>query len=582
MIEKTTEQFMLEQTPGLWHKVDMVTNGSAETVTRIPMLSRSASAPVIAVVDDRATNRAVLGRLAASLSPRVQVRPFDNPVDALEWMASADVDLIITDFKMPTMNGADFIRQLRAFPNCYDVPVVVVTVYEERDLRYKALDAGATDFLISPLDHREFRARVSNLLMLRQQQEIIRRRAASLEERLQLTNQMRADENRLSSMKINAIVDALPAVVTVRTGEGVLELANRVCRQMFGPEMQIVGRTWNELRGFVDGRDHALYDERIRRGEVGCTFEEEMCDAEGRRAVFMTSKVPLRFEADADAHILTISWDITDRIQAEQQLMAAKTAAELANHSKNEFLANTSHELRTPLNAIIGFAEIIASELLGPIGNDRYQEYSKDIVGSARLLLQLIDDILDISQLEGGRLTLNEAWIDVGEVVASIANSFSLKSSETQTTLELEIQDDLVLFADERRLKQILNNLLSNAFKFTAPDGSVRLAIQRDPADASISLCVSDTGVGIADRDMATALARFGRVGHSKLAAPPGTGLGLPLVKELVELHNGTLTIDSEVGVGTRVQVTFPPDRSLWQPDKAQPDRPAVAKPGAD
>ncbi|MEZ5666639.1 MAG: ATP-binding protein [Alphaproteobacteria bacterium] len=528
------------------------------------MLSRSASAPVIAVVDDRATNRAVLGRLAASLSPRVQVRPFDNPVDALEWMATSDVDLVITDFKMPAMNGADFIRRLRSLPKCYDVPVVVVTVYEERELRYKALDAGATDFLISPLDHREFRARVSNLLMLRQQQEIIRRRAASLEERLQLTNQLRADEHRLSSIKINAIVDALPAIVTVRTGNGVIVLANKACRNLFGRDIQIVGRSWNDLRALIDGSDHSLYDERIRRGELGCSFEEEMVDAGGRRAVFMTSKVPLKIEPESEVHILTVSWDITDRKQAEHQLLAAKTAAEAANRSKNEFLANTSHELRTPLNAIIGFAEIIASELLGPIGNKRYQEYSRDVVGSARLLLQLIDDILDISQLEGGRLSLNESWVHLGDVVAAVAGGFALKADETQIALELDVEEGLMLFGDERRLKQILNNLLSNAFKFTPPDGRVTLRIARDAATSGVVLSVVDTGVGIAERDLGTAMARFGRIGHADLAAAPGTGLGLPLAKELVELHGGTLTIESEVGVGTQIRIEFPPDRGLW------------------
>ena len=550
----------------------MSANGSAKTVTRIPMLSRSASAPVIAVVDDRATNRAVLGRLAASLSPRVQVRPFDNPVDALDWVSTSEVDLIITDFKMPSMNGADFIRRIRGLPNCYDVPVVVVTVYEERELRYKALDAGATDFLISPLDHREFRARVSNLLMLRQQQEIIRRRAASLEERLQLTNQMRADEHRLSNIKLNTIIDALPALVTVRTSGGVIVLANKACREVFGRESQVVGRSWNELRGLVDGIDHSLYDERIKRGEPGCTFEEEMTDAGGRRAVFMTSKVPLRIEPDSDAHILTVSSEITDRKLAEQQLVAAKTAAEAANRSKNEFLANTSHELRTPLNAIIGFAEIIAAELLGEVGNDRYREYSRDIVGSARLLLQLIDDILDISQLEGGRLTLSESWVNVSNVVESVASAFALKAAETQIDFELDVEDGVVLYADERRLKQILNNLLSNAFKFTPPDGCIRLQIAMKGEDGAVALSVADTGVGIAERDMSTAMARFGRIGHSKLAAPPGTGLGLPLVKELVELHGGSLTIDSEVGAGTTVTVGFPPERGLWRENDSPTD----------
>lgn len=564
--------FLLDRTQSLWHNKNMATTSSAKPDPRIPMLPRSAATPVIAVVDDRATNRAVLGRLAASLSPRVQVRAFESPVAALDWVATSDVDLIITDFKMPTMDGADFIRRLRGLPQCYDVPVVVVTVYEERELRYKALDAGATDFLISPVDHREFRARVNNLLMLRQTQEIVRRRAVSLEERLQLTNQLRADEHRLSSLKINAIVDALPAVVTARTGAGVIVLANRACRALFGREAQIVGRSWSELRGLIDGADHALYDERIRRGELGITFEEEMVDAGGRRAVFMTSKVPLRIEPESEAHILTISWDITDRKQAEHQLVSAKTAAEAANRSKNEFLANTSHELRTPLNAIIGFAEIISAELLGPIGNGRYLEYSGDIVGSARLLLQLIDDILDISQLEGGRLSLSEGWVDLTDVAASVIGNYSARAQECAIELDCEVEDGLMLFGDERRMKQILNNLLSNAFKFTPPDGHVSVRIARAEANDGVVVTVSDSGVGIADRDLGTALARFGRIGHAGLAATPGTGLGLPLVKELVELHGGAFSIASEVGAGTDVRIEFPPERGLWHTPEAAAD----------
>jgi len=122
-----------------------------------------------------------------------------------------------------------------------------------------------------------------------------------------------------------------------------------------------------------------------------------------------------------------------------------------------------------------------------------------------------------------------------------------------------------MLFADERRVKQILNNLLSNAFKFTPPDGRVSVQALRVAPEASVVITVTDTGVGIAERDMSTAMARFGRVGHSKLSAPPGTGLGLPLVKELIELHGGELAIDSEVGVGTSVRISFPPDRGLWE-----------------
>ena len=130
--------------------------------------------PLIGVVDDRVTNRNILAKLASSLSEDIAVRAFAGPTSALEWATNTTPDLIITDYKMPDLDGAEFVRRFRKLPLCFDVPVIVVTVYEDRDFRYRALEAGATDFLISPVDHHEFRTRVRNLLTLRRQQEIIR------------------------------------------------------------------------------------------------------------------------------------------------------------------------------------------------------------------------------------------------------------------------------------------------------------------------------------------------------------------------------------------------------------------------
>src|ERR1700741_4577841 len=176
--------------------------------------------PLIAVVDDRVTNRSILTKLATSLGEDVTVRAFGDPRGALEWAADHFPDLGITDYKMPKLAGAEFVRHFRKLPLCFDVSVVVVTVYEDRDFRYRPLEAGATDFLLSPVDHHEFRTRVRNLLTLRRQQEIIRKRALTLEEKLVLTNRLRLEEMQESREMLSRVIDAVPAMVCATDATG--------------------------------------------------------------------------------------------------------------------------------------------------------------------------------------------------------------------------------------------------------------------------------------------------------------------------------------------------------------------------
>jgi CheY-like chemotaxis protein len=181
---------------------------------------------LIVVIDDRVTNRNILAKLASSLGNDVTVRAFDDAASALDWTTENTPDLIITDFKMPRLDGAEFIRAIRQRPQCFDVPVIVVTVYEDREFRYKALEAGASDFLISPVDHHEFRVRVQNLLTMRRQQEIIRRRALTLEEVLNLTNRLRTEEQRQSKEVLGLVIDAVPAMICVSDAQGQIAFVN--------------------------------------------------------------------------------------------------------------------------------------------------------------------------------------------------------------------------------------------------------------------------------------------------------------------------------------------------------------------
>jgi signal transduction histidine kinase len=256
--------------------------------------------------------------------------------------------------------------------------------------------------------------------------------------------------------------------------------------------------------------------------------------------------------------------DITPRRQATEAMREAKEQAELANRAKSEFLAAMSHELRTPLNAILGFSELMGSGALGPLGNPKYEEYTKDINDSGRHLLSLINDILDLSKVEAGKLDLDEEDIDVAMATNSCMVLVKERARNGGVKLLTDLLDGLpALHADKRKLKQILVNLLSNAVKFTPAGGEVTLKAWCK-ADAGYVFQVIDTGIGIALEDIPKALSPFGQVDAKLARKYEGTGLGLPLTKSLVEMHGGSLDLQSEVGVGTTVTVRFPKERIVY------------------
>jgi PAS domain S-box-containing protein len=255
--------------------------------------------------------------------------------------------------------------------------------------------------------------------------------------------------------------------------------------------------------------------------------------------------------------------DITERKKAEADLHAAMSRVESANQTKSEFLASVSHELRTPLNAIIGFSEVIKDQIFGPTDWVKYRSYAEDIYSSGQHLLALINEILDLSKVESGTAELHEEDIEVPSLVQSALKLVEHHAKTGEVALDLDIRDDLpLLWADERKLKQILVNLLANAVKFTEPGGAVTFrAWCRE--DSGFVFQVVDTGIGIAASDIPKALLQFGQIDSNLSRKYEGTGLGLPLSKALIELHGGSLDLQSQLGVGTTVTVRFPPNRLI-------------------
>ncbi len=244
-----------------------------------------------------------------------------------------------------------------------------------------------------------------------------------------------------------------------------------------------------------------------------------------------------------------------------QKYQTEKYRAEDANSAKSEFLANMSHELRTPLNAINGFSEMMVGEMFGPLGDRRYKEYSADILASGQHLLALINDILDMSKIEAGKMTLHLEALDITELAEEAARLMRNRAETAGLLIQVISADSLpVIQGDYRGLKQILLNLLSNAIKFTPQGGriTVRVAQVQGSDGLRVRISVADTGIGIAPEDIGRLARPFEQIETQHSKTQQGTGLGLALTKALVELHEGVLSIQSEPGVGTTISFTLP------------------------
>jgi len=251
---------------------------------------------------------------------------------------------------------------------------------------------------------------------------------------------------------------------------------------------------------------------------------------------------------------------LRERNRSMRQLSAAKFEADEANRGKSEFLASMSHELRTPLNAILGFSEVIKTQLFGPVGSPQYREYAEHIHKSGQHLLELINDVLDLSKINAGKMGLREEEVAISSLVY---DSLALvRGRADKITLEEKPTGNLPLIcADNRLLKQILINLLSNAIKFTPVGGTVSIGAAVTPSGIAIS--VSDTGIGMSANEISKAMSEYGQVDSKVARDHQGTGLGLPICKSLAELHGGNLEIASQPGHGTTVTLTLPASRVL-------------------
>ena len=282
---------------------------------------------------------------------------------------------------------------------------------------------------------------------------------------------------------------------------------------------------------------------------------------DGSRVYLSTSGKPVFDEGGVFQGYRGVGRDITFLVEAELRVREERDRAEAANQAKSDFLARMSHELRTPMNAILGFSQVIRDETFGPVGANHYRDYAADIHRSGEHLLSLINDLLDLSKIEAGKLELNEESLEVGRVVEDLRRLFTGTAEDAGVTVDVRVPPGLPdLLADYRALRQMVTNLLSNAIKFTGAGGRVTIAADQGE-DGGISIIVQDTGTGFDQADLDLVLSPFGRIDRPMVRTVDGSGLGLPIVKNLIELHGGTIELASQLGEGTAARLHFPPDR---------------------
>jgi PAS domain S-box-containing protein len=401
----------------------------------------------------------------------------------------------------------------------------------------------------------------------------------------------------IAEARQRAILETMADGLVVLDDRGYVETLNHNAEKMLGVDAgEALGRPLVEFVQIEDG-DQLIGDipaylnvlrevEEDHRGEFvirtrnGSSLSVEVAISEARAESQRYMVITLRDVSDRKAaeKALMESYDtlerrVLERTQAltgeirqredtEQALILAKKEAELANWAKSQFLANMSHELRTPLNCVIGFSDMLSHQYFGPIGNERYVEYANDIRMSGNHLLGVIDDILDVSKIELGEFVLEEQDIQVSEIIEACETMIEDKARLGEISIKRVIEDGVTgLHGDERRIKQALLNLVSNAVKFTNPGGYVMVEARLDEL-GGVNLIVIDTGVGIAMKDIDRILQPFSQVADSHTRGYEGTGLGLSIAKSLIELHGGVLDIESAVNMGTRVALIFPPSRT--------------------
>lgn len=375
-------------------------------------------------------------------------------------------------------------------------------------------------------------------------------------------------------MLMTSAFDASPLGIFVTDHQRRVVRVNEAFLRDYGfRRRDVMGKDFSQLYVAADRKAVQKNYKNFLRGQsqMQNRVRHEWCveNHTGKMIDVLVTTAPLHLHVDRALVVHTLV-DISEHKHVEESLRIAKEQADSANRAKSTFLAGMSHELRTPLNAILGFSELMKVETFGPLGHPKYGEYMQDIHFAATHLLEIINDVLDMSKIEAGKFELIEQSIDIVNLYQAIMRVMADRAEMSGVIAATEIQDDLTtIYADKRVLRQMIFNLVSNAIKFTPFGGEILLGARTDPETKMIHLYVTDHGPGIDPKEIARMMEPFNQ-GQTGINEGTGTGLGLPLTRSMAELHGGSLKIDSQGGGGTTATIILPPERNISDEAKSR------------
>jgi PAS domain S-box-containing protein len=461
-------------------------------------------------------------------------------------------DMILSDYSMPRFSAMAALETLKS--SGLDIPFLVISGTVGEETAIAALKGGAHDFLVK---------------------DKLARLIPAIERELRDAEARRS--RREAESRYQSLVERLPMIVYVSPVDNIhhtIYVSPQVQTILgFTPEEWLADPQFWQTRLHPNDREGVLHTvaESARTGESS-SMEYRMLARNGNEVWFHDQAVLLRDDKGQPLYWQGIKVDVSTRKQAEAEILQLNAELERrveertrelerALRAKDEFLASMSHELRTPLNAILGLSESLAENVAGPL-NEKQQRYVKTISESGSHLLSLINDILDLARIESGQVVLNITEVQLQQVCQASLRMINQLAHKKEQEVSLEIEDGIdSIWVDERRLKQILVNLLSNAVKFTPAGGKLGLKVHANRLEKRVMFTVSDNGIGISENDFTRLFRPFVQLDSSLSREAPGTGLGLALVAQMARLHGGSVSVESQPGLGSRFTVTLP-----WEP----------------
>jgi PAS domain S-box-containing protein len=456
------------------------------------------------------------------------------------------------------LSAAGGLEALFAEPE--DWPATVPGKMSERTMRLQLADGGA----------RPVKARLhtvpwkgGNALMMSLLDRHDPGQEAALDRLHEVQSALALAEARVSEM--DAVLETATDGVLILDEDGLIVKVNRSAEALFNASRdEMVGVALVDYLAPESRRDAMDYLDGLARNGVASVLNDGrevigQIRSGGLIPLFMT--IGRVGQGDSGPHFCTVLRDITQWKTAEEELTDAKRQAENASSQKSDFLAKISHEIRTPLNAIIGFSEVMMEERFGPVGNDRYKGYLRDIHNSGSHIMSLINDLLDLSKIEAGKLELTFEAVSANDIIRECVALMQPQANRERVIIRASLPGSVPnIVADGRSVRQVILNLLSNAIKFNQPGGQVIVSSALEDS-GEVILRVRDTGTGMSHKDLEAAMEPFRQLHTARHGG--GTGLGLPLTKALVEANRASFRIDSEVNQGTLIEITFPPQRVL-------------------